>query len=132
MSAARTAASLRSGPGASIFRLAGSSLADLPRWPRLSGGRCPSAFLRSIAYLKLQAMSSRCVAARRPLVRQRMAYPCDHVVPLAFFRGGIIDQYAVHGAVAAVAAVVPDPVLADAGHDKEIRRDPLVNDAGRR
>jgi hypothetical protein len=61
-----------------------------------------------------------------------MAYPRDHAVPLAFLGRGIIDQHAVQGAVAAVAAIVPDPVLADAGHDKEIRCDPFVDDAGRR
>src|SRR5947208_5189612 len=66
------------------------------------------------------------------LASQCVAYPGDHAVPLAFFRGGIIDQYAIYGAAAAVAAVVPDPVLANAGHDKEIRCDPLVDDAGRR
>src|SRR2546430_2463806 len=66
------------------------------------------------------------------LASQCVAYPGDHAVPLAFFRGGIIDQYAIYGAAAAVAAVVPDPVLANAGHGKEIRCDPLVDDAGRR
>src|SRR5205814_1084192 len=132
MSAARTAASLRSGPRASIFRLAerqSSRFAALAKIERRTVPVGPSC--GPIAYLKLQAMSSRCVVTRLLLIRQRMAYPCHHAVPLAFFRDGIIDHHAVHGAVAAVAAVVPDPVLANAGHDKEIRCDPLVDDAGR-
>jgi len=68
----------------------------------------------------------------RVLTPQGAAYPCDHAVPLALFRSRIIDQHAVHGAVRPVAAVVPDAVVANAGHDEEIRRHPLIDDAGRR
>ena len=41
------------------------------------------------------------------------------------FRGGITDQDAIHLACRSVTAVVPTPVVADAGHDEEIRCHPL-------
>ena len=65
------------------------------------------------------------------LTPQRVAYPRDHAVPLALFRGRIIDQHAVHGAVRPVAAVVPDAVVANARHDEE-SGSPFVDDACRR
>jgi hypothetical protein len=58
------------------------------------------------------------------LTVERVAHPGNHAVPLALFCGGIVDQHAVHGAIAAIAAVVPDPVLANAGDHKEVGRDP--------
>ena len=61
-----------------------------------------------------------------------MAYPDDYAVPTKLFCGWIVDQHAVHDAVAAIAAVVPDPILTNAGHHKKVGRDPSVNDAGRR
>lgn len=66
------------------------------------------------------------------LIPERVAYPSDHAVPAALFCGWIIDEHAVHGAVAAIAAVVPDPIFADAGHHKKVGRDPFVDDARRR
>jgi hypothetical protein len=65
------------------------------------------------------------------LTPERVAYPDDYAVPTELFCGWIVDQHAVHDAVAAIAAVVPDPILTNAGHHKEVGRDPFVNDAGR-
>ena len=61
-----------------------------------------------------------------------MTDPCNYVVPLALFSRGIIDQHAVQGGLRPVAPVVPDSILANAGHHKEARGDPFVDDASRR
>jgi len=66
------------------------------------------------------------------LTPKRVAYPRDNAVPRSLFRSRMIDQHAVHGAVRPVAPVIPDAIVANAGHDEEIRRHPFVDDAGRR
>jgi len=66
------------------------------------------------------------------LVSQREANPGYDRIPLALFRGGIIDQHAVHVSIRPVAAVVPDPVVANAGHGEEAWGYPFVLDASRR
>ena len=63
------------------------------------------------------------------LTSKRVTDPRDYAVPLSLFRGGIINEHAVHGTARPIAAILPDAVLADAGHDEEIRCDPLVDDA---
>ena len=54
------------------------------------------------------------------LVGQRVAYPSYHGIPLPLFRGGIVDQNAIHMAGGPVATVVPDPVVPDTGYYKEV------------
>src|SRR4051794_19717590 len=58
--------------------------------------------------------------------------PRDYAVPFPLFRGGIINEHAVHGTARPVAAIVPNAALADAGDDEEMRCDSLVDDARRR
>ena len=67
--------------------------------------------------------------ASAELTSECVTDPRDYAVPLPLFRGGIINEHAVHGTARPIAAIVPDAVLADAGHDEEIRCDPLVDDA---
>jgi hypothetical protein len=70
--------------------------------------------------------------SRRRLVSERKTNPCDNHVPLALFRSGITDQHAVHVSVRPVTAIVPGPVLMNAGYREEARCHPLVLDASRR
>ena len=49
------------------------------------------------------------------LVAEREADPSDDSIPLTFFRGGIIDQNAIHVFVHPVAAVVPGGRYQDLG-----------------
>jgi len=104
------------------------------------GADC-SSVLRPV--LKRQTQASAKVGRRRlawlrtcgfcaGLTSKRVTDPRDYAVPLSLFRGGIINEHAVHGTARPIAAIVPDAVLADAGHDEEIRCDPLVDDAWRR
>ena len=69
--------------------------------------------------------------AKPTLSSQRVADPPGSVVPLTLFRGGIVDQRAVHDGLRPVATVVPDPVVTNAGYHEEARGDPLVEDVGR-
>ena len=66
------------------------------------------------------------------LVSERQADPCDDRIPLAVFRGWIIDQDAVHVFVGSIAAVVPSPAIPNTGYREETWRDPLVLDLGGR
>ncbi len=53
--------------------------------------------------------------------------PRDNTVPLALLGCRVVNQYAVHEAASKVTAVVPDLVLAEAGHYEEIRGHPSVD-----
>ena len=59
-----------------------------------------------------------------------MTYSSDYVIPLPLFRGRIVDQNAIHIADRSVTAIVPNPVLTDAGHYEEVLRYPFEYDAG--
>ena len=62
-------------------------------------------------------------------VRQAVTNSGNDRVPPALFFGRIIDQDAIHIPRGLVAAIVPNSVFADAGHNEEAWCDPLVEDA---
>src|ERR1041384_8867464 len=70
--------------------------------------------------------------ASAELTSECVTDPRDYAVPLPLFRGGIINEHAVHGTARPIATIVPNAVLADARDDEEMRCDPLVDDARRR
>ena len=71
-------------------------------------------------------------AVRFLLVAEREADPSDDAIPLTFFRGGIIDQNAIHVFVHPVAAVVPGSSIANARYREETWCYPFVlNPSGR-
>ena len=53
--------------------------------------------------------------------------PRDNAVPLALLGCRVVNQHAVHEAASKVTAVVPDLVLAEAGHYEEIRGYPSID-----
>jgi hypothetical protein len=63
-----------------------------------------------------------------PLVAEREADPSDDGIPIAFFRGGIVDQNAIHVFVHPVAAVIPGATIANARHREETWCYPFVLD----
>ena len=70
-------------------------------------------------------------SARR-LPRQCEAYSGDDAIPLRFFCARIVDQDAIHVSGRPIAAIVPNPIFADAGHGEEARCHPLESDTWRR
>ena len=66
------------------------------------------------------------------LFAEREADPSDYGIPLTFFRGGIIDQHAIHVFIHPVAAIVPGAPIANARHREETWGYPFVlNTSGR-
>jgi hypothetical protein len=55
-----------------------------------------------------------------------VAYSGHYAVPLALFCSGIIDQDTIHVTDRAIAAIVPNPIVAHAEDNEEAWRNPLV------
>lgn len=67
-----------------------------------------------------------------PLIsaRKGMANSGNHPVPLALLGGRIIDQYAVYEPTGEITAVIPNRIVAEAGHDEKVMRHTFVHDVG--